>query len=408
MARRKLRMKLIDKEKTRSATLKKRLQSLEKKAYEFSVLCDVDVCMIIFTPGLKDDPPNVQVWPSDPLRVHGTIHRYKRTMAASGSQKRTFSISHFLDMRRRQDLEEVAQVCKANFEAKFPTWDDRIDNFSPEQISSCLAKLDSSIEVVKRKIMLMKGDDKHKLLQSESRSILGSFDARSRPSPSDNFNIPAAALHPWNRNLSDNHINAHAIQAFSPKNAEFGVIREQSSSLPPKSIDIHRPSLSPADEALVKLSLGLNPNDKLLRMSMMNNDINFELRSGIASSSNNSIPNNVMYNTPPFFIHGNPIYGMPNNDVLFDPISSIQVLHDPSRSSGMQNYAMLKEPKAGMGTWLNAAPSMQPAELATAYNHRQQLMMPHAFHQTLPPDFSDDFCHDINEHEMKNKKPRFF
>ncbi|GMI92765.1 hypothetical protein HRI_002945800 [Hibiscus trionum] len=368
MARKKLRMKLIEKEKTREATLKKRLQSLKKKAYEFSVLCDVDVCMIIFTPELNYSP-NVEAWPLDPIRVDGIIHRYKQTMAASGSQKRTFGISDFFDMRRRQVWDEVAQVCKANFEAKFPTWDDRIDNFSAEQIASCLAKLDSNIEVVKRRIMLMKGDDKHKLLQS----------ARSRPSTFDNFNIPAAALHPWNRHLSDNQ-----IKAFSRMNSEFG----------------HRPSLSPADEALVKLSLSLN------------NDLDFGVQSGVASSSNSSIPNNVMYYSPPppsFFVHPDPIYGMPNNDVMFDPMSSIPVLHDPSRSSTVQNYAMFTEPKAAMGTWFNAAPApaMQPVEVS-AYNQRQQLMMPHVFHQMLPSDFSDDFNHDINEYEMKNKKQRFF
>ncbi|KAL4332381.1 hypothetical protein GQ457_07G040600 [Hibiscus cannabinus] len=384
-------MKLIEKEKTREATLKKRLQSLKKKAYEFSVLCDVDVCMIIFTPEFKDSPPDVEAWPSDPIRVDGIIHRYKQAMAASGSQKRTFSISDFFDMRRRQARDEINQLCKANFEAKFPTWDDRIQDFSPEQIASCLAKLDSNIEVVKRKIMLMKGDDKHKLLQPESRSVVGGFDARSRPNASDNFNIPAAALHPWNRGLSDNHVKAHAIQ-----NLELGVIREQ------RPIDIHRPLISPADEALVKLSLSLNPNDNSLRMSMMNNDLGFGVQSGIASSSNSGIPNNVMYNPPPsFFVHRNPIYGMPN------PISSIPVLHDPSRSSAMQNYAMFKEPKAEMGDWFNAAPSMQPADVAT-YNQRQQLMMPHEFHQMLPSDFHDDFYRDINEYEMKNKKQIFF
>ncbi|KAK8547154.1 hypothetical protein V6N13_097873 [Hibiscus sabdariffa] len=396
-------MKLIEKEKTRKATLKKRLQSLKKKAYEFSVLCDVDVCMIIFTPEFKDSPPDVEAWPLDPPRVDGIIHRYNQAMAASGLQKRTFSISDFFDMRRRQARDELNLLCKANFEAKFPTWDDRIHDFSPEQIASCLAKLDSNIEVVKRKIMLMKGDDKHKLLQPESRSIVGSFDARSRPNASDNFNIPAAALHPWNRNLSDNHVKAHAIQ-----NLEFGVIREQPPPVSVMPIDIHRPSISPADEALVKLSLSLNPNDKSLRMSMMNNDLGFGVQSGIASSSKSGIPNNVMYNPPPsFFVHRNPIYGMPNNDVMFNPISSIPVLHDPSRSSAMQNYAMFKEPKAEMGDWFNAAPSMQPADVAT-YNQQQQLMMPHELYQMLPSDFHDDFYHDITEYEMKDKKQIFF
>ncbi|TYG94601.1 hypothetical protein ES288_A11G201200v1 [Gossypium darwinii] len=406
MARRKLKMKLIEKEKARAATLKKRLQSLKKKAHEFSTLCDVEACMIVFEPELKDSPSGVEVWPSDPVQVETIIGRYN-TMATSGSQKKTFSISNFFDMCRRQARDEVAQVCKANFKAKFPTWDDRIDNFSPEHIASCLTKLDSNIEVVKRKIMLMKGDDEQKLLRSESRT-LGGFGARSTLSSSDNY-IPAAALHLWNRNLLDNNIQTHTpleivnhfdhIQDIPRKNSEFGVIRDQP-PLPTRPLDMQLPSFSPADEALVKLSLSLNPIEKSLRMSMMN-DLGFGVRSGIASSSKNSFPNNAMYNPPPSYsICHDPRFGMPSNDVMFDS-ASIPVLHDP-RSNGMQNNVMLKEPKSASETCFYA-PSMRP-EVAT-YN-QQQLMMPHVFSQMPPPGFTD-FYHDINQHEMINKKQRF-
>ncbi|XVF15875.1 hypothetical protein REPUB_Repub09cG0193900 [Reevesia pubescens] len=402
MARGKLSMKLIEHEKTRATTLKKRMKSLKKKAYEFSTLCDVKVCMIIFEPRLKDRPAKVEIWPSDPDQVNSMIDKYK-TKAASDAQRKMFNIFDFFNLRKKQVHDEVAQVRKANFKAKFPTWDGRIDNFSPEQLRSFLTRLDLNLEVVKRKIMMMKGDDQHDLMQC----------SKLKSNPSDYI---SAAFRPKNLNHSDNHIQGHVpseilshfdlIQGFPQNNLDFGVIREQQPRIPEKPLNKQLSSLSPADEALVKLSLSLNPLDnsmnpidKSLRMSLMNN-IDFRVQSGIASSSI-SIPNNVMYNPPPLdSFHHDQRFAMPDN-VMFNP-PSIPVLQNP-RSTAMQNNMMMfKEPNAAFKTCFYA-PSMQP-ELAS-YN-RQQLMMPRVFPQIHHSQFTD-FYHDIDEYEMKNKKPRF-
>ncbi|XVE73246.1 hypothetical protein DITRI_Ditri11bG0101600 [Diplodiscus trichospermus] len=320
MGRGKLSMKLIEHEKTRAKTLAKRMEGLKKKAHEFSILCDVKVFMIIFEPRSKESTVKVEVWPSDPVQ--------------------------------RQVDDEVSQVRKANLRSKFQTWDDRIDDFSPEQIASFLTKLDSNIEVVKRNLMSMKGDDHDHLMQS----------SKSMPNPFD--------------------------------------------YIPAKPLNIQLPSLSPADEALVKLSLSLNPIDKSLRMPLMNNT-DFRVHSGIASSSSNnscsSISNNVMYHPPPAIsVRQDPRIGMPNNNVMYNrpSIPVLHEFHDP-RSTAMRKNVMLKEPKPAFQACF-CTPSTQP-ELAT-YN-LPHLMMPVVVPQMLPSAFTD-FYHDINGYQIKNKKKK--
>ncbi|XVF59740.1 hypothetical protein PTKIN_Ptkin07bG0300200 [Pterospermum kingtungense] len=391
-------MKLIEPENSRAATLKKRIKGLKKKAYEFSILCGVKVCMIIFEPEFKNSPAKLEIWPSDPNQVKEVINIY-RTKIDEQKKISFFSVYDFFSLRNRQVHDEVAQVRKANFKAKFPTWDDRIDRFSPEQIASLVTKLDMNLEVAKKKIMSMKGDDHDQvvhLLQSSKPSSLGGLSAQLQPNP------------------YDNHIQAHVpiefpshfhgIQAFPQRNLDLGVSRGQC-PIPVRPVDLQTPSLSPADEALVKLSLSLNP--------MYNLD--FGVQSGVASSSRNNIHNNVMYNPPPppsplFHVHhDHQSIGMPSNNVVFNPLSTA-ILHDP-RSSAMQNHVMFNEPRASaFQTWLYAPPPMQPEP---TYNWQQPLMPPLPPRHVSPPMLPShlqftDFYHDTNEHEMKdNKKPRF-
>ncbi|EOX90897.1 Uncharacterized protein TCM_000239 [Theobroma cacao] len=405
MARGKLIVKFIENEKARATTLRKRMKGLKKKAYEFSILCDVKVCMIIFEPKLKGSPAKVEVWPSDPVQVKSIVDEYK-IKVASDAQKKIFSLCDFFNVRMREVQDEVAQVRKANFKAKFQTWDDRIDDFSPEQIASFLTKLDLNLEVVKKKITMMKGDDWNHMLSAKSR-IVGGFNTQSTLKPSDD--IPAS-FHPKNLSHSDNHIQAHApvkilnhldrVQAFALKNLDFGVSREQP-PVPAEPLNIQLPSHSPADEALVKLSLNLNPMensmnpiDKSLRMSMMNH-LDFRLQSGVASSSS-KIPNKVLYNPPPSLsVCHDPRIAMPSNVMFNSP--TIPVHHDPR--TAMQNNVMFKDPRAFQTRFY--VPSMQPE----AAHSRQQLTMPLMFPQMHPFQFTD-FHLDINEYEMKSKKQR--
>ncbi|KAG0467634.1 hypothetical protein HPP92_019214 [Vanilla planifolia] len=60
MARKKVTLAYITNDSTRRATLKKRRQGLLKKARELSVLCNVPVCAVVYSP----DTSLPEVWPS--------------------------------------------------------------------------------------------------------------------------------------------------------------------------------------------------------------------------------------------------------------------------------------------------------------------------------------------------------
>ncbi|KAJ6711064.1 AGAMOUS-LIKE MADS-BOX PROTEIN AGL82 [Salix koriyanagi] len=90
-------MELIRKEKSRMLTFRKRKAGLLKKASEFSILCGVDACVIIFGPKLKDDrQPAVapETWPPNSEEVRCIINRYK----GSDQPRRCYQLDAKIDL----------------------------------------------------------------------------------------------------------------------------------------------------------------------------------------------------------------------------------------------------------------------------------------------------------------------
>ncbi|KAL2460568.1 MADS box transcription factor [Abeliophyllum distichum] len=63
MGRAKLNMELIGKEKSRNITFKKRKEGLMRKMHEFTTLCDVSACMIIYPPKQDKNTVEPEIWP---------------------------------------------------------------------------------------------------------------------------------------------------------------------------------------------------------------------------------------------------------------------------------------------------------------------------------------------------------
>ncbi|XP_031392258.1 agamous-like MADS-box protein AGL90 [Punica granatum] len=67
MGRGTLALELIGKEKSRRVTFEKGKSSLLKKAKEFSILCGVDTCVLIYgTPAISDRLDVLEIWPPNP------------------------------------------------------------------------------------------------------------------------------------------------------------------------------------------------------------------------------------------------------------------------------------------------------------------------------------------------------
>ncbi|KAK0608104.1 hypothetical protein LWI29_025537 [Acer saccharum] len=158
MGRGKLILKLIENEKSRMTTYQKRKKGLKKKAKEFATLCGVPTCMIIYGPKLKNLPQEVDVWPKEANDFMEVVNLYKDQGFCSRGVK-ACSLFDFFNERKRKVDDKVNKVRRSNLESKFPScWDDRLNNFSVDQLRVLLVTFDNNIKVARRKIATIKGD----------------------------------------------------------------------------------------------------------------------------------------------------------------------------------------------------------------------------------------------------------
>ncbi|KAK3211549.1 hypothetical protein Dsin_016255 [Dipteronia sinensis] len=160
MGRGKLILKLIENEKSRMTTYQKRKKGLKKKAKEFATLCGVPTGMIIYGPKLKNLPQEVDVWPKEDSDFMEVVNLYKDQGFCSRGVKADSLFDFFKERKRKVD-DKMIKVRRSNLESKFPSfWDDRLNSFSVDQLRVLLVTFDNNIEVARRKIAMIKGDQK--------------------------------------------------------------------------------------------------------------------------------------------------------------------------------------------------------------------------------------------------------
>ncbi|CAK7343734.1 unnamed protein product [Dovyalis caffra] len=143
-------MELIRKEKSRMLTFRKRKAGLLKKASEFSILCGVDACVIVFGPKQNDDqqPSTAETWPPNSDEVRCIINKYKD----SDQPKKCYQVSDYFADKRKQVDSELARLHKQIIKAKYPAWDDRLNGFYADQLRLLLSQLDAKIEIADKKL----------------------------------------------------------------------------------------------------------------------------------------------------------------------------------------------------------------------------------------------------------------
>ncbi|KAK5843266.1 hypothetical protein PVK06_005718 [Gossypium arboreum] len=87
MGRGKLIIKFIMKDKVRILTYEKRKKGLIKKAQEFSILCGVETCVILYAPKSEETPAELEIWPPDHAKVMHACHRQIQREAIVRTQK---------------------------------------------------------------------------------------------------------------------------------------------------------------------------------------------------------------------------------------------------------------------------------------------------------------------------------
>lgn len=214
MGRAKLNMELINKEKSRNTTFKKRKEGLVRKMHEFTTLCDVSACMIIYGP--KQDGSsssisssstvNPEIWPQDVEEFRRVFDIYRSKKKDSGTK--TFGLSDFFQDRKKRIEEDLVKLRKKNMEAKYPTWLEQMEFLTQLQLRELVVKLSDKAEQVRSRIENLK-----------MRSNLIDFANLSQPNQFPHLPFHYPADHNHHQEMSQNTMlrlfmndNDHSVQ----------------------------------------------------------------------------------------------------------------------------------------------------------------------------------------------------
>ncbi|KAJ4968208.1 hypothetical protein NE237_014909 [Protea cynaroides] len=130
----------------------RRVKSLKKKIYEFSILSNVKACSIIFGPrgGKTERPIEPDIWPKNQNHICDILNQFLKH-DANELGKRGMGIENFFKNHTKKFRAELDRLQKQNDHAKYPTWDNRLDHFSLDQLGTLSNQLDLKLELVKQK-----------------------------------------------------------------------------------------------------------------------------------------------------------------------------------------------------------------------------------------------------------------
>lgn len=154
MGRAKLKMELISNEKSRNTTLRKRKDGLIRKMHEFTTLCDVNACMIIWQESSAATEP--EIWPQNAEQVRKIIDIYKAKNKDSGNK--TFGVPDFFHERKRKIEEELAKLRRKNLEAKYPTAPALLDVATEPQLREFALLLTNKAKYVKSRLDILRNN----------------------------------------------------------------------------------------------------------------------------------------------------------------------------------------------------------------------------------------------------------
>ncbi|KAL5745072.1 hypothetical protein ACOSP7_026218 [Xanthoceras sorbifolium] len=145
--------------KSRMATFKKRRNNLLKKAREFTILCGVELCVIIYGPKTRDGPSRPEIWASEEAQLFNIINRYKETSSSSSFHENSAEKGDDEEEEDDEIAVKTGRIVGGGSEKKFSTWDPRFDNFSEDQLGSIIGKVAMKLKDAEKKLKKMKSGD---------------------------------------------------------------------------------------------------------------------------------------------------------------------------------------------------------------------------------------------------------
>ena len=208
MGRGRVYVEFIQKENSRKISLQKRKIGLMKKIEEFSILCDVDACVILYAPNFEcHGYVEPETWPKDTKEVQRILQRYYNTTI--DKRLKIYDVQEYFNERMEKVEFEISKVRKEKFKMKYHTWDESFNFLGDEQLRLFARILDSKLDACNLKMNMLKGDLRGKSIALETNKIdnlNGSPYLDSTPSSYFNLvqnNMSQAQIYPPLMNIND-------------------------------------------------------------------------------------------------------------------------------------------------------------------------------------------------------------
>ncbi|KAL5850688.1 hypothetical protein ACOSQ4_008701 [Xanthoceras sorbifolium] len=160
MGRKKLLIKRLKNLKARQLTYSKRKIGILKKAKELSVMCDVDLTLVMFSPAGK---PSLFVGQNKEL--HSVMERLSKIFIEEREKRRDYTLKLQQDKLRELN-EKIAQKTKILSEWKNPQ---KINNLNQIQImQNHLAASLNNIRAKKRELIIQEKEQQRRLQASQA------------------------------------------------------------------------------------------------------------------------------------------------------------------------------------------------------------------------------------------------
>lgn len=158
----KLALELIQEDKARKVTFRKRKNGLFKKAFELTTLCDVKVCTIVYEKKSEGKLAPPQTFPAKFEEVKEIIDKYKSN---SSKIKKVQNLADFYATQTMQVKKEIVKLRTKSYEEKYPTWDDRLNEYSLDQMHELLNNLEAKIQAAHKIHNMMMNESKKPAIQ---------------------------------------------------------------------------------------------------------------------------------------------------------------------------------------------------------------------------------------------------
>ncbi|XP_062103660.1 uncharacterized protein LOC133814755 [Humulus lupulus] len=205
MGRGKLKLELIPDEKSRKTTFIKRKKGIMKKAYEFSVLCDVDICLLVSdmesgrvqtqtrrglsSKNQEDHPHHLQdgttileTYPPERHNVLRIIQKYQKALTQRASNK-SYDLAGLLAERNKKVQTEISRCRKKYYAVKYPASTDLLEGFSANELAKLYGRLGVKIETVKKIIEDKKKKGKVPLKAMKNENVFRRYQTQQQLFP---------------------------------------------------------------------------------------------------------------------------------------------------------------------------------------------------------------------------------